>query len=277
MTCAVHKLQSLPEPIEVSVNGVAIPRDAIACEAQHHPASKPIAAWQSAAQALVIRELLLQQARQLGIEPAPRSGDGSRRETAEEALIRGLIEREVATPEPDEASCRRYYEQNQRRFRSPPVYAASHILFAARRDAAEEFAQAEAAATAVLAELKQRPERFGQLARAHSACPSAAQNGALGQITAGQTTREFEQALVELTPGSISQTPVETRYGLHLIRLDAKIDGKMLPFDLVADRIADYLHDNVTRRAAAQYIARLVSKAEITGIELAGAEAHQVS
>ena len=45
MTCAVHKLQSLPEPIEVSVNGVAIPRDAIAREAQHHPASKPIAAW----------------------------------------------------------------------------------------------------------------------------------------------------------------------------------------------------------------------------------------
>jgi len=50
-----------------------------------------------------------------------------------------------------------------------------------------------------------------------------------------------------------------------------------LPFKLVAERIADYLRENVARKAAAQYIARLVSSAEISGIVLAGAEAHQFS
>jgi peptidyl-prolyl cis-trans isomerase C len=258
------------------VNGVTIPRDEIAREVQHHKASRPFEAWQSAARALVIRELLLQRARSLGIASAPRENDG-RRESEEEALMRALIEKEVATPDPDEAACRRYFEQNQHRFRSQPIYAASHILFAALRDQADSYARAQSLATSVLAELKLHPERFDELARAHSACPSAAQGGSLGQITSGQTTIEFERALDRLAPGSVTDAPVETRYGLHIIRLDGKIDGEALPFELVAERIAAYLRESVMHRATAQYIARLASAAEIAGIEIAGAEAHRVS
>jgi peptidyl-prolyl cis-trans isomerase C len=274
--CAAHTTE-LPERCSVSVNGVDIPHEAIAREVQYHPAAKPIAAWQAAARALVVRELLLQEARRLGIEPAPLTDPSGRREAEEEALVRELIEREVTTPEPDEASCRCYYEQNRRRFRSAPIYEAAHILFPAREDVAEEFEAAERAADLVLGELKSQPGRFAGLARAHSACPSAAQGGNLGQMTAGQTTREFEEALAGLAPGAISQEPVKTRYGLHIIRLDRRIEGQDLPFELVSDRIADYLRENVARRATAQYVARLVSQAEISGIALAGAPEHQVS
>ena len=275
MACSVH--DNLPEPEIVSVNGIEIPRDIIAREVQHHPAPKAIEAWQSAARALAIRELLLQQARYLKIVPAPLNEESGPQETDEEALIQGLIERQVATPEPDDAACRRYYEQNKRRFRSPPIYAATHILFSVRQDDPEGYAKTQALAQSVLAELKQHHERFEELAREHSACPSAAQGGALGQISAGQTTPEFEKALEALAPGAMTETPVETPYGLHIIRLDDKVEGKELPFDLVADHIAGYLRENVTHRATAQYIARLVSSAEIAGIDLAGAEAHQVS
>ena len=163
------------------------------------------------------------------------------------------------------------------RFRSEPIYEAAHILFPAPKDRQEDYAEAASAANAVLSELKRHPERFADVARAHSACPSAAQGGNLGQITAGQTTEEFEQALAALTPGAISPSPVETRYGLHIIRLDRKLEGRQLPFEAVAERIADYLRESVTHRAAAQYYARLVSKAKITGIVLAGAEAHPVT
>ncbi len=275
MACGVH--DNLPEPEIVSVNGIEIPRDIIAREVQHHPAPKAIEAWQSAARALAIRELLLQQARYLKIVPAPRNEESGPQETDEEALIQGLIEREVATPDPDDAACRRYYEQNKRRFRSPPIYAATHILFSVRQDDPEGYAKTQALAQSVLAELKQHPERFEELAREHSACPSAAQGGALGQISVGQTTPEFEKALEALAPGAMTEVPMETPYGLHIIRLDDKVEGKDLPFDLVADHIAGYLRENVTHRATAQYIARLVSGAEIAGIDLAGAEAHQVS
>jgi peptidyl-prolyl cis-trans isomerase C len=276
MSCPTHQPGAWPKPNVVSVNGVVVARAAIAREAQNHPAGRPIIAWQAAARALVLRELLLQEARRLGVTAEPAVDPEGRRETEDEALIRTLAEREVTVPEADDDACRRYYEQNRRRFRSADIFEASHILFAAPAHDGKKFAQAQRDAAAVLDELKQCPERFPELARLHSACPSGQQGGNLGQITAGQTTPEFEAALVELAPGTLSEQPVATRYGLHIIRLERRHEGRTLPFELVAERIAAYLTERARRTATAQYIARLVSRAEITGIALAGAEAHNV-
>src|SRR5699024_8982485 len=132
-------------------------------------------------------------------------------------------------------------------------------------------------AAVVCDELKRSPERFADLARLHSACPSAAQGGNLGQITCGQTTPEFEEALIAAPVGAISSEAVVTRYGLHIIHLHRKVEGCQLPFELVAGRIAEYLRECVTRRATAQYIARLVSRAQVTGVTLDGADAHRVN
>ena len=276
MSCSVHVQFPAGKPVTVSVNGVAIARDDIQREMQHHPASKPIAAWQQAARALVVKELLLQRAKHLGITPEPISDEAGRRETDEEALMRGVVEREVVVPEPDDETCRRYYERNDARFRSPEIYEAAHILFAAVPSDPDSYARARADAEGVLAALCERPESFADMALAHSRCPSAAQGGNLGQLTAGQTTPEFEQALMKLAPGQLCEAPVATRYGFHIIRLDRKHDGQVLPFDVVAARIADYLRESVRRRADAQYIARLVTAAQIEGIDLAGADALRV-
>ena len=276
MSCSVHVQFPAGKPMQVSVNGVAIASDAIQREMQHHAAGKPIAAWQQAARALVIRELLLQEARRLAVAPKPLSDDEGRRETDEEAVIRGLIEHEVNVPEPDDDTCRRYYERNRARFRSADIYEAAHILFAALPADREAHAQARADAIGVLATLRQNPDSFATLARTYSRCPSAEQGGNLGQITTGQTTPEFEQALVALEPGQLCAEPVATRYGFHIIRLDRKHEGRTLPYEVVADRIADYLRDSVRQRADAQYIARLVSAARIEGVDLAGADALRV-
>ena len=79
-----------------------------------------------------------------------------------------------------------------------------------------------------------------------------------------------------LEPGQLCAEPVATRYGFHIIRLDRKHEGRTLPYEVVADRIADYLRDSVRQRADAQYIARLVSAARIEGVDLAGADALRV-
>ena len=276
MSCSVHVQFPAGKPVTVSVNGVAIARDEIQREMQHHPASKPIAAWQQAARALVVKELLLQRAKHLGLIPEPISDEAGRRETDDEALMRTVVEREVTVPEPDNETCRRYYERNQARFRSPDIYEASHILFAALPSDKTAYAQARADATAALAALQANPDAFAALARTHSRCPSAEQGGNLGQITRGQTTPEFEQALLALAPGELCPVPVATRYGFHIVRLDRKHDGRTLPYELVAGRIGDYLRESVRRRADAQYIARLVTAAKIEGIDLAGAEALRV-
>ena len=276
MSCTARSTSITARPAIVSVNGVVVPRGAIAREVQHHPAPSPAAGWKEAARALAVRELLLQEARRIGVIAEPLSDADGRRETEAEASIRALIESEVKVPQPDTETCRRYYEQNRRRFRSLDIYEAAHILVAASASAPEAYAYAREQTKAILSELRERPERFAELARDISACPSAAQGGNLGQITAGQTTPEFERALKALEPGLLCAEPVATRYGFHVIRLDRKIEGRELPFEAVAAQIADYLAESVQRRAIAQHVARLASRAEIAGIDLSGADAHRV-
>ncbi|HVZ06792.1 peptidylprolyl isomerase [Rhodopila sp.] len=254
----------------VTVNGVTIPRKAIAAEVQNFPARTPAAAWQAAARALVIRELLLQEARRLDVAAEQQADDEGRLETTEDAMIRAVLEQEVRTPQADEATARRYYVNNRGRFTTAPLYEADHILIAARRDDAAGFQAARDKAGALAAELARHPDRFAALARDCSDCPSASVGGSLGQIGPGDTTTEFEAALKALEPGTLSG-PVETRYGVHLIRLHRRIDGRHLPFEVVRGRIESYLNQRVRHQASAQYIALLVGRAEIRGIALDGA------
>jgi peptidyl-prolyl cis-trans isomerase C len=254
----------------VSVNGVTIPHAEIAREVQNHAAESPKAAWEEATRALVIRELLLQRARKLDLLAKPRAQEGAR-ETDEEALIRQLLETEVSTPKADDAVCRRYYDGHQSRFRSPDLFEPAHILFKAKRDDAVAYDGAVAQAEAVLAELANKPDRFESLAGSLSDCPSGAEGGRLGQVVRGETTPEFETFLVALEPGQLCPTPVRTRYGVHVLRLDRRIEGKAMPFEAVRDRIAAYLEERTWRRAVAQYIALVAGQAQITGFDLPAA------
>jgi peptidyl-prolyl cis-trans isomerase C len=256
-------------PKTVSVNGVTIPREAIARETQNHPATKPIEAWQAAARALVIRELLLQEAVRLEVPAEPEADDEGRRETDDEARIRALVTREVKTPEPDEANCLRYYEQNRRRFQSPALYEAAHILLAFRPDV--DKAAVREQASLVLAQLTADPSIFAALAKLHSACPSREVGGNLGQIGPGQTVPEFEAALAGMEPGRVHGKPVESRYGLHIIRLDRKIEARQLPFEIAKPLIAGYLADHVQRTAQRQYVSLLAGRATIVGVDLQAA------
>jgi peptidyl-prolyl cis-trans isomerase C len=278
----VHSHRHGPEPLNtnpspervamppVTVNGVGISRKAIAAEVQNFPAPNPGEGWRAATRALVIRELLLQEARRLEI-PVQQTADEERRlETEEDALVRSLLEREVRVPEATPETLRRFYDNNRGRFRSAPLYEADHILIAARRDEPASFDAARAKASALATILADHPDRFAELARDHSACTSAPLGGNLGQISPGDTTPEFETALSKLAAGEIS-SPVETRYGIHLIRLRQRIDGRQLPFDAVKERIGAYLEEHVRRQATAQYLALLVGRADIRGITLDGA------
>lgn len=259
-------------PVKVAVNGVEIPASTIAQEAQNHPSGDPDAAWNQAVRALAIRELLRQEAERLDIAAEPLTDEDGRRESAEEAAQRALLERELVLPVPDEESCRRYYRQNEARFRSAALYEAAHILFAANSRDKAAYAGAVEKARAAIAELKGHPGRFAEIAKALSDCPSSTVGGSLGQIGPGDTTPAFEAALIRLEPGETTTEPVETPYGAHVIRLDRRIDGRTVPFEAVREKIADYLAEAVWRRAASQYVSILAGRASITGVDLGASE-----
>lgn len=253
-------------PRKVAINGVVIPRETIARETQNHPAATPIAAWKAAAKALVLRELFLQEATRRGHVPEPHKDDEGRRETPDEALIRGLIDEAGNVPAPDEAACRAHFEAHAARYRSPDLYEARHILLAvAQGDKAGRDA-ALAQARELIGVLMTAPKTFPAMAESFSACPSAKSGGVLGQIGPGQTVPEFEAVLAAMDDGTIHPEPVVTRYGVHVIVLDKRIEGRELPFDYVRPRIAARLHEEARRHAIRDFIAALVAGAEIEGV-----------
>ena len=68
---------------------------------------------------------------------------------------------------------------------------------------------------------KAKAEKFAELAKAHSACPSKDKGGDLGLFTHGQMVPEFDKAAFELAVGEIS-APVKTGFGYHLIMVTDK-------------------------------------------------------
>lgn len=261
-----HRGAPSPAFPAVLVDGVEIPAAEIAAEMQHHPAASAESAWHQAAEALVVRRLLLDEAARRGHAPAP--GEG---ETAEEAAIRGLLDAAIAVPEADEATCRRWYEANRSRFRSPEAWHAAHILVAADPADAPAREPARARAGALRAEVAAAPERLAELAARHSDCPSREQGGDLGLVTPGSTVPEFEAALSALRPGEVAPGPVESRYGFHVVRLLDRAPGRDIPFDLARERVAEYLREASFRRAVRQYLSVLAGRAEIVGIALSAA------
>lgn len=257
---------------QIRINDATIEPAAVQAEAQNHPAATPEAALRSAAEALAVRELLLQEARRQGLEAEPLADGTGRRETEADALIRALLEANVTVPEADEATCRRYYENNRRRFRSPELFEAAHILFSASPDDCEAYEAAVQQARRLIAVLQLDPAAFARLAAEYSACSSAQNEGRLGQVARGDTVEEFETFLMNLEEGQLCPVPVRSRYGVHVLRLDRRIEGRELPFEAVRQRIADYLQAASWQRALAQYIRILAGQAEIAGIQLAAAE-----
>ncbi|TCS62929.1 peptidylprolyl isomerase [Varunaivibrio sulfuroxidans] len=251
----------------ISVNGVRISSQAIAAEAQNHPDPDPDGAYFAAARALVVRELLKQEAEKLEISAVPMEIAPGKHEDIEEARYRVLLEREIKTPTPDEESCRRFYHANLSRFRGADIFEPAHILFTASPDDPEAYRKAEEDASRCLDILRDDPGEFSRLARAQSACPSGKDGGVLGQITHGDTAPEFEKALLSLEAGELYPEPLKSRFGVHVLRLERKDEGKTLPFDAVRERIASYLSEASWRRGAAQYVQVLAAKADIRGLD----------
>lgn len=252
----------------VFVNGVEIPPAAIAAEAQNHPApaGKPGLAWHAAARALALREACLQAARASGDKADPRETAPGLWETEEEALIRAYLDIRIAPVEPSDDRLRQAYAENPDRFRAPDLWEAAHILIAAPPQDRAATRAAKTAAEDLAAELATNPDRFAELARQLSACSSAKAGGLLGQVGPGETLPEFEAALRALQPGQMAVVPVQTRFGFHIVRLDAHAPGAVLPYEAVQPRLLDAARKVAWATAAKVAAEQIMADARITGL-----------
>lgn len=190
-----------------------------------------------------VRQLLLARAARLGLQ-----GE-------DDDVIERLLENEVPEAEPDDADCRRYYEQNTRRFTSGELVEASHILFALTPRVPPERLRAKAAE--VHARATREPASFARLAREFSNCPSAAQGGALGQLGRGDAVPEFEKAVLHGELLGVLPELVATRFGFHVVLVARRIPGRVLPYEEARGQVAATLRARNAERALGEYVRSL--------------------
>lgn len=244
----------------IQVNHAQISDKAVMEEMQYHPAESQREAMFKAAEALIIGELLKQRATELGLHIQTEETLGKQDDYLEQ-----LIEKEVYVPEAGMAECKTYFEQNRNKFTTSPLMEVKHILLAAAPGEDKERMEALTLAETVISLLKSG-ESFTALAKAHSACPSKETAGSLGQISRGQTVPEFERIVFALDPG-LCESPIESRYGFHVVWVENKIAGMPLEFEQVQEKIRDYLNEKVRHKAIAQYIHTLIADADIEGYD----------
>lgn len=268
-----------PEPMlpppptfgEVRVNGVEIAPEAIAQEIQHHPAPDAETAWTEAARALAVRELLLQEARRLGVDVEPERDEAGRCEADDDALVRSLLEQAVTPAQAGEKECRRFYEAYQERFRTPDLFDAAHILIEPDSDDEAAWNAAEQHAREIAQQVGDDPKAFAAAARNYSGCASAQQDGSLGQIRRGELVESIQRGIETLEDGQTGREPVRSRFGWHVLRLQRRIPGRTIPFDMARSKIADTLEARSWSVEAARYVADLAARGTVDGIVIKGA------
>jgi len=224
-------------------------------------------------------ELLRQAAIAAGLldagDPAPALGAISE---AAGAAIEALLERDVQTPEPSEEACRRHHAAHAARYAVGERAMVRHVLFAVTPGV--DVNALRQRAEACLIDLRASPshegdarsgdaaDRFAAVAAATSNCPSGAQGGELGWLTAADCAPEFARELFGRTEVGVLPRLVHSRFGLHVVEVLAREAGVQPPFEAVRAAVMQSLRQQSFANAMRQYLQVLAGQAHVQGVEL---------
>ena len=142
---------------------------------------------------------------------------------------------------------KKFYDENQNLFVTPPQVRASHILVAEEDTANELYSKIQAG------------ESFEELAIDNSTCPSGVNGGDLNFFGKGQMVPEFENAAYELEVGQVS-APVKTQFGYHIIKLTEKKEEELHAYDEVQPNIVQNLTAQKQNETYFNHLADLKTK-----------------
>jgi peptidyl-prolyl cis-trans isomerase C len=191
------------------------------------------------------------------------SEDKLKEQIAKRQQIRQLIDAEIAPKVTiTQADAKNFYDSNPQYFQRPEEVHAQHILIKVEQNASD---QQKSGAREKIAELKKRidaGEDFNDLAKAHSECPSAQNNGDLGFFPKGRMVPAFEMAAFELKTGHVSNI-VETQFGYHLIKLMDRKAAESVKFEEAQGHIQNELRNQKINVEVQKYIEKLRKTAKI--------------
>lgn len=149
----------------------------------------------------------------------------------------------------------KYYETHESEYRSPERVHARHILFRVQPNATREQKEAVRKRAAEILQKARQGEDFAELAKTYSEDPgSGPQGGDLGFFPRGQMVPAFDAVAFALPPGTISDL-VETNFGFHIIKVEAKEESRTQPLEEVREGIRTKLQREKARELAQQQAA----------------------
>ena len=189
-----------------------------------------------------------------------------KKDLKEEVKMKKLA-KELGSSTVSEAEAKKFYKDNITKFSSPDKVRASHILIsinpkeiteiiksdaknknlddaAVKAKVDEEIKVKEAKVNELLAEVKKDPSQFAKLAKENSEdTTSAVKGGDLGFFAEGEMVPEFSKAAFSMKPNTISDKPVRTQFGYHIIMVTDRSAAGVTPYEKVQNDIKGYLEN----------------------------------
>jgi len=231
------------------VNGKAVPKSRMdALSQQVARSGRPVTPEMEGElkKEVIAREIFMQEAQKMGLEAT--EDFKTQIELARQTLlIRELfMDFQKKNPVSDadiQAEYDRFVAAN-----SGKEYKARHILV-----------EKEADAKAIIASIK-KGAKFEDIAKKQSKDPgSGAKGGDLDWANPSSYVSEFTEALVKLEKGKMTETPVKSQFGWHIIRLDDVRQAELPKLEEVKPQVAQQLQ----QQKLAKFQEDLRSKAKV--------------
>ncbi len=162
--------------------------------------------------------------------------------------LRDLYMEKVISEKVTEEAVKARYDEEAAKVGPQKEVSASHILV-----------EDEATAKDLIKQINEGAD-FAKLAEENSKDPgSAARGGSLGFFGQGQMVPAFEEAAFALGDGEMTQEPVQSRFGYHIIKVDESREKPVPTFEQVGDQIRQLM----IREAFVDEVAKLKETAEI--------------
>jgi peptidyl-prolyl cis-trans isomerase C len=176
---------------------------------------------------LINREILIQEADKLGLTNSPdvkNQVEIARQSIAIRALVQDFLKKNPVSDAEIKAEYDKFKSQA-----GDKEYHARHILVEKEEDA-----------KGIIAKLK-GGAKFEELAKQSKDPGSAANGGDLDWASPASFVKPFSDAMVGLQKGQITETPVKTQYGYHVIKLEDSRPAKIPSMEEVKPQIAESL------------------------------------
>ena len=213
------------------VNGKAVPKARVEALAQQLARSgRPVTPDVEAQikEEVIAREIFMQEAQKRGLD-ASEDYKGQLELARQTILIRELFADEQKKNPVTDADIKAEYDKFVAA-NAGKEYRARHILV-----------EKEEQAKAIIASLK-KGAKFEDLAKKQSKDPGSGANGGdLDWAAPGNFVKEFSDAMVGLNKGQVTQTPVKSQFGFHVIRLDDVREAQLPKFDDVKAQIGQQM------------------------------------